>query len=214
MCYRGRDGIILTMKTTTKTLPDDPQTLKEMVLQMQAKLDQKDSLISTLQQQLLVLRRRQFGRSSEQVEKQIHQIELQLEELETQAAEQPDILPAPTEKKATPKRRESLPDHLPRQEMRVETDKICPECTGELCHIGDDVSEVLDVVPASYRVIKVVRPKYSCKCCQKVIQGEAPQRVINKGLASAALLTQVMVDKYLDHQPLYPSIVMMISSTK
>ena len=203
MCYHGCNGIIITMKTTTTTLPDDPQTLKKMVLQMQAKLARKDILISTLQQQLLVLRRRQFGRSSEQVEKQIHQIELQLEELETQAAELPDTPVASTEKKATPKRRVSLPDHLPRDEMRVEADKTCPECTGELCHIGDDVSEVLDVVPASYRVIKVVRPKYSCNCCQKIIQGEAPQRVINKGLASAALLTQVMVDKYLDHQPLY-----------
>ena len=55
---------------------------------------------------MFIVSLRQFGRSSEQVEKQIHQIELQLEELETQAAEQPDILPASTEKKATPKRRE------------------------------------------------------------------------------------------------------------
>ncbi len=62
---------------------------------------------------------------------------------------------------------------------------------------------MLDVVPASYRVIKIVRPKYSCACCNTLIQGEAPQRVIPKGLASSALLTQVMVDKYLDHQPLY-----------
>ncbi len=76
-----------SMKTKTHTLPDDPQTLQQMVLQMQEKLAQKDTLILTLQQQLLVLRRRQFGRSSEQVEKQIHQIELQLEELEIQAAQ-------------------------------------------------------------------------------------------------------------------------------
>jgi len=191
------------MKATMKSLPDDPQTLQQMVLQMQVKLAQKDNLISTLQQQLLVLRRRQFGRSSEQVEKQIHQIELQLEELETQAAETADTpLPKATPK-AIPKRRESLPAHLPREQMRVETAANCPDCTAELCHVGDDVSEVLDVVPASYRVIRIVRPKYSCQCCQKMVQGEAPQRVINKGLASAALLTQVMVDKYLDHQPLY-----------
>ena len=79
------------MKTKTHTLPDDPQTLQQMVLQMQEKLAQKDTLILTLQQQLLVLRRRQFGRSSEQVEKQIHQIELQLEELEIQAAQTADV---------------------------------------------------------------------------------------------------------------------------
>jgi hypothetical protein len=52
-------------------------------------------------------------------------------------------------------------------------------------------------------VIKTVRPKYSCKGCDSVVQALAPQRVINKGLPSAGLLTQVMVDKYMDHQPLY-----------
>ena len=131
-----------------------------MVLQMRATLAQKDTLISALQHQLLVLRRRQFGRSSEQVDKQIHQIELQLEELEIQAAETPEIAsPSPTEKR-TPKRRVALPAHLPRDERRVEATTSCPDCHGELRHIGDDVSEVLDVVPASYRVIKIIRPKY------------------------------------------------------
>jgi len=182
------------MKTTTNTLPDDPQTLQQMVVQMQAKLAQKETLILTLQQALLVLRRRQFGRSSEQVEKQIHQIELQLEELETQAAQTADATLPGRDKTAIPKRRISLPEHLPREERRVESPQSCPDC---------DVSEVLDVVPVSYRVIKIVRPKYSCACCHTLIQGEAPQRVIPKGLASSALLTQVMVDKYLDHQPLY-----------
>lgn len=191
------------MKTTTQALPDDPQKLQQMVLQMQAQLAQKDTLILTLQQQLLVLRRRQFGRSSEQLDKQIHQIELQLEKLETQAAQTPDVTLPGAEKKDAPKRRVALPSHLPREEMRVEPAKTCPDCSGELKSVGEDVSEVLDVVPASYRVIKIVRPKYSCSCCDTLIQGDAPQRVIPKGLASSALLTQVMVDKYLDHQPLY-----------
>jgi transposase len=66
-----------------------------------------------------------------------------------------------------------------------------------LTHIGDDVSEMLDVVPASYRVIRIVRPKFSCQQCDTLVQGAAPERVIKKGLASAALLTQVVVDKYL-----------------
>ncbi len=87
--------------------------------------------------------------------------------------------------------------------MRVEAACQCPGCQGELTHIGDDVSEMLDVVPASYRVIRIVRPKFSCQHCDTLVQGQAPERVIKKGLASAALLTQVIVDKYLDHQPLY-----------
>ena len=108
--------------------------------------------------------------------KQIHQIELQLEELETQAAQTVDTTLPCVEKAVTPKRRISLPEHLLREERRVEPAKTCPDCTGKLKHIGNDVSEVLEVVPASYRVIKIVRHKYSCTCCDTLIQGEAPHQ--------------------------------------
>jgi transposase len=69
--------------------------------------------------------------------------------------------------------------------------------------IGEDVSELLDVVPAQYRVIKLVRPKYSCKACERIVQAPAQERVIDKGMASSALIAQVIVDKYADHLPLY-----------
>ena len=191
------------MKTSTQSLPNDPETLQKMLVQMQAKLDTQDTLIATLRHQLAVLKRGQFGRSSEQVGKQIHQLELQLEELETTASEAPVIDMGEPVDKAKPRRRIKLPEHLPREEKLVVPPTSCPDCDGELQHIGDDISEVLDVVPASYRVIKVVRPKFSCACCQNLVQGEAPQRVIPKGLPSAAVVSQVIVDKYLDHQPLY-----------
>lgn len=48
-----------------------------------------------------------------------------------------------------------------------------------------------------------MRLKLECSACHTLAQAPAPERVIKKGLASAALLILVMVDKYVDHQPLY-----------
>lgn len=193
------------MKTPSNILSNDPSHLHHIIEQMQALLDKKDGVIASLRQQLVVLKRARFGRSSEQLDKQIHQLELQLEELETQAAEIPRLSTdaAPLEEKRQPKRRIRLPAHLPREEKHLEAPCRCAHCEGELTHVGDDVSEMLDVIPASYRVIRIVRPKLECSACHTLAQAPAPERVIKKGLASAALLTQVMVDKYVDHQPLY-----------
>jgi len=192
------------MKMMASPFPNDPKQLQAIILQLQETLAQQESVIATLRHQLAVLKRARFGRSSEHLDKQIHQLELQLEELEMQTAVLPALTTsAPTEKKSTPRRRVTLPAQLPREELRVDAACQCPACQGQLTHIGDDVSEMLDVVPACYRVIRIVRPKFSCQHCDTLVQGTAPERVIKKGLASAALLTQVIVDKYLDHQPLY-----------
>ena len=79
------------MKTTPSDLPNDPQHLQTIILQMQALLDKKDGVIASLRHQLAVLKRARFGRSSEQLDKQIDQLEMQLEELEIQAAEIPRL---------------------------------------------------------------------------------------------------------------------------
>ncbi len=195
--------MIFAMKTPADTLPNDLNALKEIILKMGAQLAQQETLITTLRHQLETLKRARFGRASEQLDKQIHQLELQLEELETEVAALASSQPEPAVIPKKPRRRINLPEHLPRDERRLESACHCPDCQSELTHIGDDVSEILDVVPLTVRVIRVVRPKFSCSACSKLVQAPAPQRVIPKGLASANLLTQVMIDKYLDHQPLY-----------
>lgn len=202
--------MIFAMKTPADTLPNDLDALKEIILKMgnqlaqqEAQISQQATLITTLRHQLEILKRARFGRASEQLDKQIHQLELQLEELETEVAALASTQPEPAVTPKKPRRRINLPEHLPRDERRLESACHCPDCQSELTHIGDDVSEILDVVPLSFRVIRVVRPKFSCSACSKLVQAPAPQRVIPKGLASANLLTQVMIDKYLDHQPLY-----------
>ncbi len=86
--------------------------------------------------------------------------------------------------------------YLPKQEA-------CPDCGGELKHLGEDVSEILEYVPARFKVIRQVRPKLACACCERIVQAEAPSRPIERGVAGPGLLAHVLVSKYCDHLPLY-----------
>jgi transposase len=78
-----------------------------------------------------------------------------------------------------------------------------PRCGGELRRFGEDVTEVLDYRPASFRVIRHVRPKFTCRSCEAITQAPAPSLPIRRGRASAALLAHVLVSKFCDHLPLY-----------
>jgi transposase len=69
--------------------------------------------------------------------------------------------------------------------------------------IGEDVAEVLEYVPASFKVIRHVRPKLACGACRTIVQAPAPSRPIARGIAGAGLLAHILVAKYADHLPLY-----------
>src|SRR6266851_7514521 len=98
----------------------------------------------------------------------------------------------------------ALPDHLPRQTRRHEPkETVCPQCQGELRKLGEDVSEMLEYVPASFVVIRHLRTKLSCTKCDCIVQAEAPSRPIARGMAGPGLLAHVLVSKYCDHLPLY-----------
>ena len=152
----------------------------------------------------------QFGRKSEKLQRQIEQLELRLEELESNRSEkesqpsEPASVPAASTPAPAKPARRALPDHLPRQTRRHEPkETVCPQCQGELRKLGEDVSEMLEYVPASFVVIRHVRTKLSCTKCDCIVQAEAPSRPIERGLAGPGLLAHVLVSKYCDHQPLY-----------
>jgi transposase len=69
--------------------------------------------------------------------------------------------------------------------------------------MGEDVSEMLEYMPASFKVIRHVRPKLSCTKCDVIVEAPAPSRPIDRGLAGPGLLAHVLVSKYSDHLPLY-----------
>jgi transposase len=147
------------------------------------------------------LKRMQFGRSSEKNAERIEQLELIVEDLEASQA-QMGVAPRESATKTPPARR-PLPGHLPRETVRHEPEGGCPDCGGSLRSIGEDVTEMLEYVPASFKVIRHVRPRLACACCERIVQVPAPIRPIDRGLPGPGLLAHVLVSKYADHLPLY-----------
>lgn len=77
------------------------------------------------------------------------------------------------------------------------------ECGGQLRKFGEDVSEQIEYIPESFKVVRHVRPKFTCESCDRVVEAQAPSRAIERGLAGPGLLAHVLVSKYCDHLPLY-----------
>jgi transposase len=175
-------------------LPDDVNELKDLVRSAHAEIEHLKLIIAKL-------KRLQFGRRSERLEREIEQLELRLEELQVASSPAPAAKPA-LEEKTQPVRR-ALPEHLPRERVVHEPACECPECGAPMRKIGEDVSEVLDYVPARFRVIRHVRPKLACPACQRIVQAEAPSRPIERSFAGAGLLAHILTAKYADHLPLY-----------
>jgi transposase len=178
-----------------EALPDDVHALQALVLAQRTELEHLKLLIAKL-------RRLQFGRSSEKLDREVEQLELRLEELQsTEAKAQLASKSEPAQKKIPT--RKPLPEHLPRERVVHAPACTCPECGCEMRQIGEDVSEVLDYVPARFRVIQHVRPKLACPGCERIVQVTAPSRPIDRCLAGAGLLAHILVSKYADHLPLY-----------
>jgi transposase len=153
------------------------------------------------------LKRMVFGQKSEKLSVQIEQLELELEELHiTQGLKLPVVDVAeftePREPKA-PKRR-PLPEHLPRDIYTHRPDQAaCPDCGGNWKVLGEDMSEILEYIPASYRVVRHVRPRMTCSCCDRMAQAPAPSRPIARSYFGPGLISHVIVSKYMDHMPIY-----------
>jgi len=184
----------------------DADALRDLILLQQEELTSHKTEIDNLKLLILKLKRMQFGHKSEKLDRQILQLELRLEDLEanqscyaTARAKAGSSAPAA----AKPVRR-PLPEQLPREtETYSPQENACPDCGGRLRLLSEDVSEVLEYVPASFKVIRQVRPKLSCCGCERIVQAPAPSRPIDRGLAGPGLLAHVLVAKYADHLPLY-----------
>ena len=176
----------------------------DALLNMQAQLTTRGAEIEHLKLQIAKLCRMQFGRKSEKLDHQIEQLELQLDDLQADDAEAEREMPAAD---AAPRKRaprKPLPDHLPRDVKEyLPPSDACPACGGGLRHLGEDVAEQLEFTPASFRVVRHVRPKLACACCDTIVQAAAPSRPIERGIAGPGLLAHVLVAKFADHLPLY-----------
>jgi transposase len=200
------------MVATPIALPDldalDAAALKALILSQHVELLSHRSEIEHLKLLIAKLRRMQFGRRSEKVERQIEQLELKLEELEANRSEVGPQLsgPALPIEAAPPasKKRHPLPEHLPRiVHTHLPAQQSCPGCGGAMKKLGEDVSEMLEYIPASFTVLRHVRPRLCCAGCEIVVQAPAPSRPIDRGLAGPGLLAHVLTAKFCDHLPMY-----------
>lgn len=139
------------------------------------------------------------GDADEQAEQE--ELEADLDALEGGDEEIPPGLP--------PKgraRRKSPPKHLPRDVFKhdlPQEEQQCEICGEPMECIGEDVSELLEFVPAHFRVKQHRRGKWACpRCKDGVKMAPAPDKLINKGLPGTGLLAHVVVSKYHDHIPL------------
>ena len=186
-------------------LPDDPTLLKHL-------LDARLAEIERLKLLVAKLRHAQFGRRSERLGALCGQLDLGLSTAQQGGGEArgasadlatlADVIPI----ESTPRHpgRNRLPDHLPRSRTEhLPTCSGCPQCGGTLKRLGEDVSEELEYVPARFRVVRHVRPKFACGRCETIVQAPAPGRPIMGGLPGPGLLAHVLTAKYCDHLPLY-----------
>jgi transposase len=202
------------MRLPLDRLPADPVLLQKMLREMADVLEQERAelkvakatvnaqalKIEKLEHRVARLLRVQFGRSSEKMD--IAQLRLMFEDLETPEAANDDAAAAlPTKSARNPGGRVPLPAHLPRHTVEHPPGACSAGCSGPTVKIDEAVTEVLDYVPARFRVIRHVRPRVVCRACEQIRQASAVDLPLPKVMASSAMLAHLIVSRFVDHQP-------------
>jgi transposase len=202
---------MITSDTPNTDLPNDIPTLHRMVQQLLSNVNEQARQIVDLQTQLEWFKRHTFGRRSEKLDANQLTLFEGVTDTEDQenASEDSDPTPIDVVKKSKNHRngRRPLPAHLPRERIEHHPPKeelVCPCCGRAKQVMGEEVTEELDYVPASFIVRQHVRLKYVCKHCQEdVVIADLPPRPIEKGRPGTGLLAHVLTSKYCDHLPLH-----------
>ncbi len=186
------------MTVAERTLPDEAEVLKTIVMELETE-------VAYLREQIRLLTHKRFGPSSEKLSRE--QLRLFLESdasMETEEAESTVTIKEHRRRKGG---RRPLPDSLPRIEVihdLSDEEKICPHDGETLKRIGAETSEQLSYIPARMRVLRHVRYKYACPRCEDGVKiAPLPPQPIPKSMAAPSLLAHVTVSKYADALPLY-----------
>ena len=183
----------------TSMLETQDSAVKQLRLERDAFRAERDTANGEVEKLQLIIKqlmRSRYGAHSEKLDPD--QLQLALEEVAQSLGLATSVVKAEpaADKQATGERqpaqrnRGALPPHLPRVEVVIDVeDKRCPCCGGAMHVIGENVAEMLDVVPAVYQVKVIRRPRYGCRGCEgAVVQAPAPERPLTGGMASEAVL--------------------------
>jgi len=199
-----------TLKNLQDKTPEELISLvNSLVENYEQKLQQRDTFIDALQQELQLAKLRHYGRKSEKDLDGAIQSDLFDEAIAPNNSDEIETVEASitvSSHKRKKSGRKPLPKDLPRVQQihdLADNEKVC--CCGvELTQIGTETSEQLDIIPAKVQVIEHVRLKYACKACEETIAtAAAPKLPIPKSIATPGTLAHVLVSKYKDHLPLY-----------
>jgi transposase len=200
------DSLIADRDAELRRLEAELESHRQTLSEQADELRSRSERIEHLKLMVDKLRHVIFGTKSEKIVIKLEQMELELEDDEITHAELEAAAErvSPTkEPKARPERK-PLPEHLSREVItHAPSRDCCPDCGGQLRQFGEDISELLEYIPDSFKVIRHVRPKFSCTACDRVVEAPAPSRPIERGLAGPGLLAHVIVSKFSDHLPLY-----------
>ena len=184
----------------------DLEQIQDYAEKLESKLSQQQSKINSLTFQITQLKRLLFGAKRERFipENNPQQMVLPFEVATLEEVSQRETIAYTREK---PKKKHpgriALPDHLPVEEIVLEP----KEDTSSMECIGKEITDKLELVPAKLFIKRYIRPKYIKTSrdglTSKGIIAELPSFAIDKGIASESLLAQVMVDKFVDHLPVY-----------
>ncbi len=203
------------MSSPSIDLPSDLDSLRDLALRQHGEIAARDEKISAqdaeirhLIECLRLLRHQRFGSKSEK-----HAAAGQLglfNEAEATLDAEEKTRAKPVEIAAhtrTPRGRKPIPDHLPRIEIvhdLADEQKICPHDGTALVRIGAEACEQLEIIPATIRVLRHVRPKYACPACHDGVHAaKMPAQPIPKSMASPGLLACVATSKFVDALPLH-----------
>ena len=196
------DSLIADRDAEIRRLEAELDSNRQALSDQAVELRSRSERIEHLKLMVDKLRHVIFGTKSEKIIIKLEQMELELEDDETTHAELEagaERVSPSKEPKARPERK-PLPEHLSREVVtHTPSGDCCADCGGQLRQFGEDVSEQLEYIPDSFKVIRHVRPKFTCTGCDRVIEAPAPSRPIERGLPAPGLLAHVIVSKFADY---------------
>lgn len=175
-----------------------------VITEKEGLIAQKEEQVAYLKAQVEQYKRMLFGQKRERFDADNNQLSLPFEITQEQEKQQEEHLTEQityVRKKQTSAHqgRVALPDHLPVEEIEIHPEGDL----SEMVCIGKEITEELECIPTKFYIKRYIRYKYARKDKEGVVIGSLPERVIDKGIPGPGLLATILVDKYMDHLPLY-----------